>query len=77
MGAHALRALLASSYVSWGSRASDLLAAFRVAKRRAIQTDSKVLTRLANVVQEQIKETRRLQKSLREKEAALESAKRK
>lgn len=72
-----LRALLASSYVSWSSRASDLLAAFRVAKRRAIQTDSKVLTRLANVVQEQIKETRRLQKSLREKEAALEFAKRK
>ncbi len=66
-----LRGIVAGSFVSWGSRANTLLEGLRAAKRKAIQADSKVLTRLAIVVQEQMKETARLKKSLKEKEQIL------
>jgi hypothetical protein len=70
-----MRGIVAGSYLSWGSRAMGLLEGLRNAKRRAIQTDSVILTRLAGVLQDQLKETKRLKKSLREKEKILESRK--
>ena len=55
----------------WGSRETALLENLRITKRKAIQSDSVVLTRLASTLQDQVKETMRLEKSLREKEAML------
>jgi hypothetical protein len=68
-----LREVVAGSFVSWGSKALGVQEGLRAAKRKAMQADSKVLTRLATVLQDQIKETRRLKKSFKEKEAVLEA----
>jgi hypothetical protein len=66
-----LREIVAASYVAWGTRATTLLEGLKASKKKAVTADSIVLTRLAVVLQEQIKETKRLKKSLKDKEKIL------
>ncbi len=71
-----LREIVAASFVAWGTRALSAMESLKAAKRKAIQIDSVVLTRLAVQLQEQVKETRRLKKSFREKERLWERRRR-